>query len=489
MLVPAAFATPIPAEARGSYGPHVSDWARRKLGLTLGPWQDACLERLLMHGEPDELLVAQALFSVARQNGKTVLARVLVGWIMDVGYKVPAFEQWRYLLLAAHDAKQARIPYDVIRRDLLKLDEPTAHRPSFRGSPVRATYWHGMERNGVQVSVATSQPGSARGVSAGLVAFDEVLTQVNFGMYEVLQPAQSAIRNSQMLATSTAGFYDSVVLRALWDRVIRQSTNAEQADSSFAGMIWQCDDDDVGIDDWDRLRLANPALDDGRLSRRSIVSEFRILPHGSWVRERLNRWSDERVDAPFSVAAWGACRLATPVNPAYVSGKYVIAVDVETTWSEGAIVVAAPRSDGRVGVVVHRRLEAATASSLRADYFIAEIRRLCERLDVQSILYLHSSALAPSLERDAVISGLPYESVPSTRMIKACHDLAEAVSSKRVAHDDPYLDSQVAGGNRRFVGSEGGWRWITSVVPMNGLVAATLAVSFAPKPLAPAQVF
>jgi hypothetical protein len=492
MLVEPAYITPIPPQARGSYGPHVSRWFERKLDMKLGAWQDLCMERLLLHGEPDELLTREALFSVARQNGKTVLARALVGWIMDVGYRVPAFEEWKYIMLAGHDAKQARIPYSAIRADLLRLDSPTVGRHV--GSTnvkrvVRATYWHGLERNGVMVSVATSKADSARGQSAGLIGFDEVLTQTQFEMYAALRPALSAIRNSQLVSTSTAGYYDSVVLRSLWDRTVRLAVGAEQADPSFCGIIWQCDDDDVSPEDLDRLQMANPALFDGRLSIDSIRGEFAIMPHGNWVRERLNRWSDERVDAPFSVAAWGNCREAEPLHPAVVSGKYVLAVDVEASWAEGAIIVAAPRMDGRVGVEVHRRLLGTPGMNLRADMFIAEIHRLCDKLDVQGIYFLHSSALAPSLERDSVASGLPYESVPSTRMLEACHDLAEAVQSKRIAHDDPYLDTQVASGNRRYVGKEGQWRWITSITPVNGLVAATLAISFAPKPLAPAQVF
>ena len=489
--IPPALESPRSALATGSFGPRVVHWAKRRLHITLDKWQQYALYRALEHDENMQLLARTVLLSVARQNGKSVIVRAFVGWLLDEGNKWDTFRKWDFILLAAHDAKQARIPYDYIRRDVMSYADINTWGHSARRQGVaraRATQYTGIELNGVRVDVATSQPGSARGISPGLICFDEVLTQTTFNTYEVLSPAQVAIPNSQMLMTSTAGYADSVLLRAMHDRLYRQSTGAEQHDPSFLGLWWRADDDDVGLD-WEQLMKANPSLDGGRLSRSMITSEYLILPRGSWVRERLNRWHDERVDAPFSIAAWGACRLAQPLAPESVAGGYVIACDVLSTWSEGSIIVSALRKDGRVGIEVHRHLQGRTERPLTAPDFTREVAAIAAKVKVDAIVYSASSALAPAFERHAAETQLPYQSISATKNIMACADFAEAVTAKRIAHDDPFLDSQVASAQRRFIGTDGAWRWTISGVPITGVVGATLSVAIAAKSPAPVQVF
>ena len=476
-----------------SYGPLAVRWAEKKLGIICGPWQEYAIGRMLECDDDGELIARLILLSVARQNGKSVIVRIIVGWIMDEGYRLDAFEDWRFILLAAHDAKQARIPYDFIRRDLQSYADVSAWGQTARRqgrAASRATMYTGLELHGVRVDVATRQPGSARGVSPGLIAFDEVLTQTDFSMYEVLSPSQSAIRNSQMLMTSTMGYADSVVLRAMYDRLYRQATGAEQPDETFLGLCWQADDDDVGLD-FDRLRLANPALDDGRLSRKMIEAEYSILPTGSWVRERLNRWHDERVDAPFTLAAWGACRQKEPLDPEALPPdvKYTVAVDVTSTWSEGSIIVAAQRKDDRVGVEVHRYFQSRPNIPLSADVFLQECDRLAQKFNIEQIVYATSSALAPMMERYKVMRQIECTPITSVRNMMACHDFAEAVLHGRIAHDDPHLDSQVGMAQRRFIGQDGQWRWTISLTPITSVVATTFATMYAMKALAPVQVF
>jgi hypothetical protein len=488
----AALASPQSPLATGSFGPKVVKWAKRKLHMTLDPWQVYALHRMLEHDADMQLLASTVLLSVARQNGKSVIVRAVVGWILDEGHKWDTFRKWDFILLAAHDAKQARIPYDYIRRDVMSYADINTWGHSARRQGVsraRATQYTGIELNGVRVDVATSQPGSARGISPGLVCFDEVLTQTSFETYEVLSPAQVAIPNSQMLLTSTAGFADSVVLRAMYDRLYRQATGAEQHDPTFLGLWWRADDDDATPQDWDQIVKANPAFNGRGLSRKMIENEYLILPKGSWIRERLNRWHDERVDAPFSIAAWGACRQPDALHPLQVTGGYVIACDVTSTWGEGSIIVAAMRRDGRVGLEVHRHLLARTDVPLSAADFTREVAAIAKKVRVESIVYSASSALAPAFERHAVESMLPYNSIPATKMLMACSDFAEAVTSKRIAHNDPFLDSQIASAQRRFIGTDGAWRWTISKSPITGVIGATLGTAIAAKSFYPVQVF
>lgn len=482
-----ALASPQSPLATGSYGPLVARWMARRLGMVLGAWQYYALQRMLEHDADGNLLAKLVLISVARQNGKSVIVRAIVGWILDEGHRLPAFRAWDFILLAAHDAKQARIPYDYIRRDLISYQQFSTGKMANRVQQ-RATLYTGIEVNGVRVDVATAREGSARGISPGLICFDEVLTQRSFATYEVLSPSQSAIPNSLMLMTSTAGFADSVVLRAMHDRLYRQATGAEIHDASFMGLWWRAEDDDIGLD-WDSLYPANPALYDGRLSKASIAAEHSVLPRGSWIRERLNRWSDERVDAPFNLRAWGACRGTAPLDPSIVQSSYIVAVDVTANWQEGAIIVAGLRKDGKVGVEVHRHLEARPGTQLNASHFIEQVDNLVSKLPVEMTIYSASSALAPSIERHGAQKNLVTKSIPATQMQMACEDFAEAVIANRLVHNDSYLDSQVAKAQRRFIGSDGAWRWSISQSPINGVVAMTMAVAMAAKASGPVQIY
>lgn len=491
--VPPELETPRSPRAVASYGPMISAWAKRKLGIEHGPWQEYALGRI-MECDGDGIPIARtALVSVGRQNGKSIIVRSLVGWLLDEGHKIEPFRAWDLVLLAAHDAKQARIVYDYVRRDteVYATIHHWGHSARQTGKErARATQYGGIELNGIMVDVASRQAGSTRGRSIGLGCFDEVLTQVSFDMYDVLSPALSAVPNSLLLMTSTAGFADSVVLRKFHDDLYRQSTGAEKPSEIFCGVWWRADNDDVGLD-WEQIKKANPALDDGRLSRQMIEQEYRVLPRGSWVRERLNRWHDERVDAPFSLAAWGACRVPEPLDPGALEPdtKYTVGVDVTSIWSEGSIIVSRQRSDGTVGVEVHRFLRERPETPLSAEDFTREVGVLCDRIPVEQVVYAAQSPLAPAFERFAIAKQITCVPVQYSRNMLACHDFAEAVVSKRIAHDDAHLDAQVGSAQRHFVGGDGQWRWAISASNITSLVAATFATTFAAKPLMPVQVF
>lgn len=488
-----ALMTPRSPLAMGSYGGRVERWAARRIGIEMDAWQSYAVRRLLEYGSDGCLLAQQGLISVGRQNGKSVIVRSVMGWMLDEGWRLEPFRLYKHMTLAAHDANQARIPYDLIRRDVLGYEHIQGYGQSVRagrGKVKRATMYGGIELNGIVIQTASNRADSGRGHTNGLIAFDEVLTQRDFEMHSVLVPSLVAVPNSLLLMTSTAGFADSVVLRSYYNQLYRQATGAERPDPTFVAMWWMADDDDVGLDR-EQLTKANPSMASGRLSWNSISLEHAILPKGNWIRERLNRWADERVDAPFSIAAWGRCRVKEPLHPEAVEepAAYVIGVDVTASLTEASVVVAAMRKDGRVGVEVHRHLLGRQDVPLTANDVLVEVHKVAARVKVDAIVYPASSALAPAFERNAVESGLPYQALQGPRQAQACADFAEAVTSGRLAHDDPYLDSQIAVAQRRFIGQEGAWRWAISGSPSTGTVAATLASMVAARGAKPVQIF
>lgn len=476
-----ALETPDPPGVVGSYGEQVRRWSLRRLRLELDPWQAYALDKALRHDRNGDLIHRIALISTGRQSGKSIIVRMFTGWMLDNGWKLPPFRGWTTLLAAAHDAKQARVLYGGVFKDM----EST---PDLRAS-VHATRYFGIRSrsHNIDLDTVTHIAGSARGKSAGAILWDEILTQTNFDMYEALAPTQSAQRSPIMLMTSTAGHAQSVVLRAFYNRLTAIVAGTQEPDPTFYGAWWMASDDDVELD-WDELRKANPALGDGRLSKAAITTEYHILPKASWIRERLNRWADDRAEPPFSMYAWGQGREPDPLKSA--PGPFVLAIDCDSYLTEATIAVGGVRQDGRVGVEIYRHISGTASDPITGTHIETLVSNF--RGEIKSIMYPATSALAPALVRAQMKSQLPFEPLQSPDMVRACQDLAEGVGARRIVHNDPFLDAEISGAERRMIGKDGGWRWsiTASQTPITSVVAATLAFSGASRaPRAPQFFF
>jgi phage terminase large subunit-like protein len=62
------------------YGPSVAAWAQRHLQIELMPWQVTALSGQLVHDDAGDLVFRESLVSTARQQGKSVALRALIGW-------------------------------------------------------------------------------------------------------------------------------------------------------------------------------------------------------------------------------------------------------------------------------------------------------------------------------------------------------------------------------------------------------------------------
>jgi hypothetical protein len=393
--------------------------------------------------------------------------------------------EWTTLLAAAHDAKQARIIYRGVLGDLLRIEDLTS-RTKGRNAPVRMTEYFGIQVWGLTLDTVTGQPGSARGLSAGAIAWDEMLTQRDWDMWEALSPTQSAQRSPLMILTSTAGTAESVVLRSFYDRLVRQATGDEDPDPTFYGAWWQSEDPDAKLD-WTQIRQANPALGDGRLTEAAIRTEFGILPPDSWRRERLNHWVDAAVNSAFAPGLWAACRTDRPLDG--LAGPYALGVDVAPGWDRATITVAGVRADSRIGVEVYRDLRGSDGTPLTADRLVAEVERFPDPVTV--IAYDAVSGAAPRFRRDAEESGRPWDELKPGAVVSACMDVSEMIQAARLAVGDPLIDAQIPTVAKRTVGQDGAFRW--SRKDSSGPIDAVFSMTFAAHAIAwtqkPPQIF
>lgn len=473
--------SPDPPGVVGTYGDDAIEWAARELGIVPGPWQAYAIRKALRFDKLGDLIHRIVLLSTARQNGKSVVVRIIFGWLLDEGRLLPPFRGWTTLLAAAHDAGQARIMYANVLADLLSIDRLKAETKG-RYAEVRLTEYRGVVVHGLKLDTVTHIPGSARGLSAGGIAWDEMLTQTDWSMWEALGPTQSAQRSPIMVLTSTAGYDDSIVLRAFYDRLVRQATGAAKPDATFYGAWWQSESPDAGLD-WRELRRANPALGDGRLTRQAIISEHELLPAPSFQRERLNHWVESKADSAIAPALWAACKLPAPLDG--VDPPYVLGVDIQPGWGRATITAAAARPDGRIGVEVYREL----VTDVTAD-------RLIELIDafprpVAAVVYAAVSGAAAQFDRHKGETwGIDWLSLKPHEVVRACMDVQELIQSRRLAVDDPLIDSQVPDVVKRPVGSEGAFVFSRQASPgaIDGFLALTFAAHIAASSAKPPSI-
>jgi hypothetical protein len=267
--------------------------------------------------------------------------------------------------------------------------------------------------------------------------------------------------------TSTAGDIESVILRQFYDKLVREATG-EASDPAFYGAWWQSTDPDAGLD-WDQIRQANPSLEDGRLSKRVIESEFSILPAGQWRRERMNHWSETVADIAIRPEQWAACRLPEPLTDA--RPPYALGIDVAPGWDRATICAAAIRSDGRVGVEVYRDIrEDVTVESL-----LGHVGAFPE--PVRTIAYPSVSGASAGFQRDATLTARPWDELTPGMVVSACMDVAEMIGSARLAVDDPLITAQAQTVARRDVGQDGAFRF--SRKHSSGPIDAFMAMTFA----------
>lgn len=449
-------------------------WARDELQLIFDPWQEYVAYKAFRRDKRGHFIHRTALFSTARQNGKSVIIRAFYGWLLDVGRTHEPFCHWSEIRAAAHDAKQARIIYKAVYQDLARIPRltkspPRAHGDSLVRPPIRLSRQIGIETDSLFFDTLTSEPGSARGLSIGALAFDEVLTQRDHRMWEAVKPTQMVQISPILLLTSTAGYADSAVLRDYYDRVRRQSAGDEDPDPSLYGVWWESRDDNAGLD-WRQIRQANPS---SRIDRSAIASEYRDLPSDSWRRERLNHFVDVTAAGAFNPGVWAACRVEDPLGG--LSGPFALGVDVQPGWERATICAAGIRPDGRVGTSVYRDIRGTEGNPVTAQRMIEEIRKFPDPVVV--IAYDGVSGAAQSFQREADETGDPWDALKPAAMVAACMDVDEMIRAGRLAVNDPLLDAQIPLAARRPVGQDGAFRFsrAASLGPIDAVMAMTLA--------------
>jgi hypothetical protein len=299
----------IVTDAAGSYGPQVAEWARAVLDVELMPWQRHVLDAQLSVDANGRWLNPLSLVSVARQNGKTVALKALLGWWLTE-YPLEAGPQ--VILSTAHRLDLAT----ALFQDLA---------PTIEGKfNVKATWAYG--RNSIKVGdsvwhVKAARPSAGHGMSVDLILADEVFGIDTDTLDIGLLPTQRARPNPLCSMWSTAGTEESIAMLRWREQGIRAIDTKHSTGIYLAEYSPPPDADPMSPGAWE---YSNPALGH-TLDIRTIELESKSPNRAGFLRSSVNLWVQSELSwlAP---GRWESCRTDLPPLP---GGLLAVEVAVE----------------------------------------------------------------------------------------------------------------------------------------------------------------
>lgn len=266
---------------------HITHWEGQR--LELDQWQRDLIVRLLETYPNGELRYRQAVVSIPRQAGKSV-----IGSLMGL-YGLTQHSRAPIVLGLARTTQQANIIYERVG-NAIKADKAMARKfivTSYRG--VRF-------RKGVgSYKILPSKHESIQGYPSTLAVIDElhVLPET---IWDAIVTSQRAQQGSIIIGVTTAGDLNSKLLIRLY----------KQGDAAIAGederfgfFVWEAEPGDSLSPE--TLAKANPAIACGRIDAVTTYNDEKNTPENNWRRYGLNQFVEQLEEPWVATSDWYAC--------------------------------------------------------------------------------------------------------------------------------------------------------------------------------------
>lgn len=315
-----------------SYGHLVIDFAE-SIGWPLDPWQRWAvihLGELLPDGRPR---FRKYLILVARQNGKTLLMRVLILFWMFVD-QVP-------LVLGTHlDREMARKSWLAV----IKMAEQSAlagelPRQHHRITVGQESFWN--EYESVYIFSAPNS-GAGRGDSVFRTLWDELREYTDWEAYNASLYAMQTVEDAQGVAITNQGSDAAVVLDALRDQAL-SFIETGKGDARLGIAEWSAPNGSI-VTDTRAMAMANPALGH-RIQLDALAGEAQTaLETGG---EMLASFKTEALcmrvhslNPAITEEHWNECGTDTPLDLAGHRRQLALCLDVALDGSHAGLVAA-----------------------------------------------------------------------------------------------------------------------------------------------------
>ena len=270
-----------------SYGPLVAVWAEAHMGLRLMPWQVYALTGQLAHDENGDLIHAEALVSTARQNGKSIALKALIGWWLT-----------DFARLRGAPQNVMSIANRLDRAESIYSDLAPILKEHFGAKLLQAIGRKSATLpDGSKWEVRAASP-RLHGASNDLIVLDELFDIHQDVLDEALRPSQIARRSPLMSSWSTAGDSESHAMLQLREQALTDIETGQPSQLYFAE--WSIPAG--GATDEANWRLANPALG----TTITLKALRAAAKKDYFLRAHLNLWISAR-GSWFHPSVWEAC--------------------------------------------------------------------------------------------------------------------------------------------------------------------------------------
>jgi phage terminase large subunit-like protein len=403
-----------------------------KLNLPLLPWQIWVLKDLLSVDENGKYIKKSGLCLVARQNGKTHLARMLI---------LAHLFLWGSKNVLGMSSNR-NMALDTFRQVAWTIEDNQFLKDQVR--QIRLA--NGQESisllNGARYEIAAATRDAPRGKTADFLYIDE-LREWSEEAFTAALPVTRARPNSMTFMTSNAGDGFSTVLNNLRERCL------SYPDVSL-GYYEYSAPQHCKIDDKNGWMYANPAL--GHLISEATLKEAMSINTVEATRtEMLCQWVDSSV-SPWVYGSIEACsdsNLQIPVGP-----LTIFAFDIAPTRRCGALVA---------GQIINGKTAVGLMQLWTSDIAIDEIQMASDIAEWANKYKPHYicydkyavQSVATKLEQ----SGWRMQDVSGQMFYQACSDLQNAMATNRMIHSgQPDLVQHL--NNCAAKTSDFGWRII-----------------------------
>jgi len=428
-------------------------------GLELDEWQKWLLRHLLerypdSHPNPDlagRLRYRQAVVSLGRQNGKSLLAAILGLYGLLVHQRSGA-----QVLSLASSSDQARIIYS---RVLFVIQNNPFLSKRFK----KATEQRGIvTADGTgRYDVKAAKESALQGIPISLCLFDE-LHLAKSGMWSAAVLGTSQRKDGMVLGITTAGDQNSETLIELYKSGKKASAGDPELER-FGFFLWEAKEN-APVTDPEAIKAANPSVAAGRIPLEQVISDLKTLPEHEARRYRLNQFISG------TTASWlpsDIFRKAGGQGVENMKGA-VFAVDISRNWEHATIAVANDK-DGIQQTELVQTFVNPTEEQLyqRLTQLFAKHAPRAIALDDRQL---------PGLGKRLKLIGIPTWQLWTKEVSAACSAVYALFATESVTHnDDPLLIMQSPNGVTKYTGEN----WLISRKDSVGEIDALMATLFA----------
>ena len=377
--------------------------------MPLLPWQEFVLKDMLTVDKKGLWIRKTNLILVARQNGKTHLARMLI---------LTHLLKWNTNVLIMSSNRSMAL--DTFRQ-VTHLLETNDHLKGFVKQIRHANGTESIEMlSGARLDVVAATRDGSRGRSVnGLLYIDEVREITEDG-FRAATPTTRAHPNSQTLLTSNAGDAFSSVLNDLRERAL------DYPPKSF-GYYEYSAPQYCKINDREAWAMANPSLG-YTITEEAIEEAIATSPIENTRTETLCQW----IDALSSPWPHGILEETSDSTLEMPPGAYtVFAFDVSPSRRNASLVAGQLLPDGRIGVGILQTWSSQVAvDDLK---IAADIKGWADTYRPRLVCYdkYATQSIADRLRN----SGVMTEDVSGQQFYQACGDLLTGLVTHKVVHN------------------------------------------------------